>query len=44
LLARQPPERLSAIRTALAKAVRERFGNGERWHVPMPAALVNARK
>lgn len=44
LLARQPPERLSAIRTALAKAVRERFGNGARWHVSMPAALVSARK
>ena len=44
LLANQPPERLSAIRSAVANAVRERFGNGGRWRVPMPAALISARK
>ncbi|MGZ6109612.1 MAG: class I SAM-dependent methyltransferase [Gemmatimonadaceae bacterium] len=44
LLANQPSEQLSAIRSALAKAVRERFRDGERWRVPMPAALISARK
>jgi ubiquinone/menaquinone biosynthesis C-methylase UbiE len=44
LLAAQPPDRLSAIRSAMALAVRERFGHGSQYKVPMPAALVSARK
>lgn len=43
LLANQPPERLSTIRSAVANAVRERFRHGERWRVPMPAALISAK-
>lgn len=43
LLANQPPERLSTIRSAVAEAVRERFRDGERWRVPMPAALISAK-
>jgi SAM-dependent methyltransferase len=42
LLARQPPQRLATIRSALAQAVRERFAYGERWRVPVPAALLRA--
>ncbi|HYL90495.1 MAG TPA: methyltransferase domain-containing protein [Burkholderiales bacterium] len=44
LLAAQPPERLTAIRSAVATAVRSRFASGERWCVPMPASLASARK
>jgi hypothetical protein len=44
LLASQPSERLSAIRSALAATVRERFASAGRWRVPVPAALVSARK
>jgi SAM-dependent methyltransferase len=42
LLANQPSQNLAAIRSALAKATRERFASGNRWHVPIPAALVSA--
>jgi len=42
LLATQPQENLAAIRTALAEAVRTRFAHGDRWRVPVPAALVSA--
>jgi SAM-dependent methyltransferase len=41
-LARQPPQCLTAIRSALAQAVRERFAHGDRWRVPVPAALMGA--
>jgi len=44
MLASQPSERLSAIRSALAATVRERFAHAGRWRVPAPAALVSARK
>jgi len=44
LLESQPGERLSAIRTALATMVRERYAHAGRWRVPIPAALVSARK
>jgi len=41
-LAQQPPQCLTAIRSALAQAVRERFVYGDRWRVPVPAALLGA--
>ncbi len=44
LLASQPPECLDSIRMALASAVQERFRSGERWCVPMPAAMISACK
>jgi SAM-dependent methyltransferase len=42
LLANQPPQNLAAIRSALAISVRQQFSNGNRWRVPVPAALVRA--
>jgi hypothetical protein len=42
LLNQQPPQRLAAIRTALAKAVQARFAHGSRWRIPVPAALLRA--
>ena len=42
ILAQQPPQCLTAIRSALAQAVRERFVYGDRWRVPVPAALLGA--
>jgi SAM-dependent methyltransferase len=42
LFANQPAQNLAAIRSAIAKATRERFASGDRWHVPVPAALVSA--
>ncbi len=42
VLARQPPENLTAIRLAIAEAVQKRFAYGDRWRVPVPAALVRA--
>jgi len=42
LLGSQPASNLAAIRSAMAKSVRERFANGERWRVPVPAALLAA--
>jgi ubiquinone/menaquinone biosynthesis C-methylase UbiE len=42
MLANQPPQNLTAIRSALALSVREQFSNGSRWRVPVPAALVRA--
>jgi SAM-dependent methyltransferase len=42
LLARQPPQNLAAIRSAMADAVRQRFVCGFRWRVPVPAALLRA--
>jgi ubiquinone/menaquinone biosynthesis C-methylase UbiE len=44
LLAAQPPGCLSAIRSDMALAVRERFGRDGHYKAPMPAALVSARK
>lgn len=42
LFANQPPQNLAAIRSALAQAVRQRFTHGDRWRVPIPAALLRA--
>jgi SAM-dependent methyltransferase len=42
LLSKQPPENLTAIRSALTATVREQFSSGDRWRVPVPAALVRA--
>ena len=42
LLSKQPPENLAAIRSALTTTVREQFSSGDRWRVPVPAALVRA--
>jgi SAM-dependent methyltransferase len=42
LLACQPPEKLAAIRSALARTVREQFAHGDHWRVPVPAALLRA--
>ncbi len=42
LLANQPPQNLAAIRSSLAKTIRERFADGNRWRVPVPAALLHA--
>jgi SAM-dependent methyltransferase len=42
LLARQPPDRLAAIRSALADEVRQRFASGSQWHVPTLAAVISA--
>ena len=42
LLTNQPRQNLAAIRSAIAKATRERFGTGNRWRIPIPAALLHA--
>jgi SAM-dependent methyltransferase len=42
LLAQQPQQNLIAIRSALAEVVRGRFAAGQRWRVPVPAALLRA--
>jgi SAM-dependent methyltransferase len=42
LLANQPASNLAAIRAAIAQSIRERFANGNRWRVPVPAALLAA--
>ena len=42
LLTNQPRQNLAAIRSAIANATRERFGTGNRWRVPIPAALLHA--
>ena len=42
LFANQPAQNFAAIRSTLTKATRERFASGNRWHVPVPAALVSA--
>ena len=42
VLAGQPPANLFAIRRAMAEAVQKRFACGDRWRVPVPAALVRA--
>jgi len=42
LLSKQPSENLAAIRSALTATVREQFSSGDRWRVPVPAALVRA--
>ena len=42
MLAHQPPQNLAAIRSALALSVRQQFAVGNRWRVPVPAALVRA--
>ncbi len=42
LLASQPPQNLAAIRSSLAMTVQKRFAEGNRWRVPVPAALLHA--
>jgi ubiquinone/menaquinone biosynthesis C-methylase UbiE len=42
MLADQPPQNLAAIRSALTLSVRQQFSNGDRFRVPVPAALVRA--
>jgi|SRR6516162_428560 len=42
VLSKQPPDNLAAIRSALTAAVRQQFSRGDRWRVPVPAALVRA--
>jgi ubiquinone/menaquinone biosynthesis C-methylase UbiE len=42
LLANQPAQNLAVIRSEMARAVREQFGKGDRWRVPVPAALLSA--
>jgi len=42
VLAKQPQQNLTAIRRAMAEAVQQRFVCGDRWRVPVPAALVRA--
>jgi hypothetical protein len=42
LLSMQPSQNLASIRSALATTVREQFARGDRWRVPVPAALVRA--
>jgi ubiquinone/menaquinone biosynthesis C-methylase UbiE len=42
LLNSQPPQNFAAIRSALASSVRAQFSNGNRWRIPVPAALVRA--
>jgi ubiquinone/menaquinone biosynthesis C-methylase UbiE len=44
MLYSQPPERLAAIRDAMALRVREQFSDNGAWRVPIPAALVSAKK
>jgi SAM-dependent methyltransferase len=42
LLARQPPEHLAAIHSALSDEVRRRFASGSQWRVPTMAAVLSA--
>lgn len=42
LLSKQPPQNLRDIRSELTTTVREQFSNGDRWRVPVPAALIRA--
>lgn len=42
LLARQPPQHLAAIRSALNEEVRRRFASGSQWRVPTMAAVLSA--
>jgi SAM-dependent methyltransferase len=42
LLTRQPEECRTAIKTAVTGKVREQFADGDRWRVPIPAALVKS--
>jgi SAM-dependent methyltransferase len=42
MLAVQPQHNLIAIQSALAEVVRRRFASGNRWRVPVPAALLRA--
>ncbi len=44
LLYMQPPERLAAIRAAMARRVQEEFAENGGWRVPIPAALLSAKK
>ncbi|WP_050932048.1 class I SAM-dependent methyltransferase [Aestuariivita boseongensis] len=43
LLSQQPAANNSAIKAAVAEKVRERFGNGDKWHAPLPASMIVAR-
>jgi SAM-dependent methyltransferase len=42
LLTQQPEESRAAIKDAVAAKVRERFSEGNKFHVPIPAAIVTA--
>jgi hypothetical protein len=42
LLARQPPDRLQAIRTAMVREVLTLVGPAGPWQVPMPALVIGA--
>jgi ubiquinone/menaquinone biosynthesis C-methylase UbiE len=42
LLSQQPAQDLASIRSALTSTVREQFSSGDRWRVPVPAALIRA--
>ena len=42
LLARQPPDRFAAIRSAMSEEVRQRFAAGAQWRVPTMAAVLSA--
>jgi len=42
VLARQPPDKYAAIRSALTNEVRERFSCGGKWRVPTFAAVLSA--
>lgn len=44
LLRGQPAINLAAIRKAMETAVRANHGTNDRWQVPVPAALVSARR
>jgi hypothetical protein len=42
LLTQQPDGNRTAIKTAVARKVREQFADGDCWRVPIPAALVKS--
>jgi len=42
LLAKQTPQNLAAIRSALTISVEEQFSHEKRWRVPVPVALALA--
>lgn len=42
LLSRQPESNRDAIARAITSEVEERFGEGDGWRVPIPAAIVSA--
>ncbi len=42
ILANQPLDSLAVIRHSLTQTVKDRFAHGDRWRVPVPAALLRA--